>query len=934
MFGRKGNYSTLEGDSQLQNVSKDHTGIYSRHKVNRRTALFVLAGLCVIIVLIVVLVPVIIVNTVQEKNNNKGLLCPEAVEERVDCYPERGGNVNEGSCHDRGCCWVEGGPDGAPYCFFPSSYGYSVGRVSNTSVGMNVDVYKNDSKLPYPDEVMKLKLEAYYETDTRLRVKISDPKNKRYEVPSDHTVPTEKAKNPIYSFELQGYENGDYFSFSVIRPSTNSVIFSSKTGLVFSDQFIQITTNLTSQYIYGIGEHVGNLSLNINWNTISLFSRDQSPEGNYNVYGVHPFYLCMEGDGNAHGVLLLNSNAMDFFLQPSPALTIRTIGGILDLFFFLGPSPAQVVQQYTELIGRPYFPPYWALGFHLCRWGYESANNTRMVVERMRELEIPQDTQWNDIDYMRDYLDFTVDDQRYAELAELVDELHENRQRYVMIVDPGISSDQPSGSYPPYEGGISRDVFIKNSTGSNLIGKVWPGNVTFPNFIDSSTIEWWRQNIDDFHNQIPFDGLWIDMNEPSDFYDGSINGCPDDPLETPLFIPLHISERGETLRVKTICMTAKQGDYHHYDVHSLYGHYEAIATKLALERVLGTRTLVLSRSTFAGSGQYAGHWLGDNQSKWPDLARSIPGILDFSLFGVPLVGVDICGFSGNTTQELCTRWHQLGAFYPFSRNHNEKNSIAQDPTVWDNQTINITRESLVLRYSLLPYLYTLFYLAHTNGDTVARPLFMQFPKDEKTWTIERQFMWGDGLLISPVLTAGDDTVNAYLPEYERWYDLHRVKEVTKKGDVTLEAPIKIIPLHIRGGVIIPQQEPNITTAASRQNPFLLLVALDNTSMASGQLYLDDGESLGSINSGEYSLITYTANDTSLYSEIMMSGYSPAGSLLIDVVTIMGLDQSPSDVMLNNQPLMKDEWEWHNDTMVFVVLTDIPNINEPFLLQWS
>ena len=171
MFGRKGNYSTLENDSQLQNVSKGYASAHS-HKTNRRAALLILTGLCVIILLIVILVPVIVVNSVKEKNNNEGLLCPETVEERVDCYPERDGNANEGTCHSRGCCWVDGGPTGAPYCFFPGNYGYNVKRVSNTSVGMVVDMHKDDSQLPYPGEVMKLKLEAYYETDTRLRVKV------------------------------------------------------------------------------------------------------------------------------------------------------------------------------------------------------------------------------------------------------------------------------------------------------------------------------------------------------------------------------------------------------------------------------------------------------------------------------------------------------------------------------------------------------------------------------------------------------------------------------------------------------------------------------------------------------------------------------------------------------------------------------------------
>lgn len=175
MFGRRGKYSTLEGDS-LQNVSKDSDG---SQKVNRKPAIVLLTVVCVIVLVVVIVVPVIVVNNTHENNDNtnsgnKGLQCPEAEGERVDCYPENDKNKNEGKCHSRGCCWVAGGSSGAPYCFFPSNYGYSVMNVSDTSVGVTAHVQKNgsQSKLPYRDEIMQLKVEAYYETDERLRIKV------------------------------------------------------------------------------------------------------------------------------------------------------------------------------------------------------------------------------------------------------------------------------------------------------------------------------------------------------------------------------------------------------------------------------------------------------------------------------------------------------------------------------------------------------------------------------------------------------------------------------------------------------------------------------------------------------------------------------------------------------------------------------------------
>lgn len=125
------------------------------------------------------------------------------------------------------------------------------------------------------------------------------------------------------------------------------------------------------------------------------------------------------------------------------------------------------------------------------------------------------------------------------------------------------------------------------------------------------------------------------------------------------------------------------------------------------------------------------------------------------MFGLPMAGADICGFNGNTDEEMCSRWTQLGSFYPFSRNHNSIHSIPQEPWSFNSsQHIDICRESLEVRYLLIPYFYTLFSEAHMFGAPVWQALSWQFPSDSNTWNIDEQFLVGDSILVSPVLDRG------------------------------------------------------------------------------------------------------------------------------------------------------------------------------------
>ncbi|MEM7622806.1 MAG: TIM-barrel domain-containing protein, partial [Planctomycetota bacterium] len=580
--------------------------------------------------------------------------------------------------------------------------------------------------------------------------------------------------------------------------------------------------------LYGTGQVAGPLLRNGRvieaWNTDAY----KYPVDNPPMYTSHPWVLGVRADGTAFGVLADTTYRVEIDL--SDGIAFRADGRAHPVIVVDGDSPQEVMVALGDLTGTIEMPPRWAVGYHQCRYSYFPDSRVREIATEFRDRSLPADVIWMDIDYMDGFRCFMFDEELFPDPAGLNGWLDDSGFANVWMINPGIKNED---GYFVHDQGDELNAWVQRADGTEYTGEVWPGEVVFPDYTIADVRAWWA-GLYGPYMELGIDGVWNDMNEPSVF---------NEPTKT---MPESNIHRGDS---------ELGGTLSHARYHNVYG---MLMVKASREGIMdanpGKRPFVLSRANYIGGHRYGATWTGDNTANWLHVDLSISMTLNLGLSGQPFVGPDIGGFIGETSPELFSRWIGLGTLLPFSRGHTEKGTGDKEPWAFGPEVEATSRRALERRYRLMPLFYSLFEESHRNGMPVARPLFFADPVDPDLRDADDAFMLGENLIVAAQVTE-NYTTPVVLPENNDWHEFDFPSFDGGRDSKDQDQP----RLFLREGGIVPAGpvHQHFGDRPDQRDELHLLIALDDSGVARGELYEDAGEGWG-FRDGAYLRSRYTA----------------------------------------------------------------------------
>lgn len=448
-----------------------------------------------------------------------------------------------------------------------------------------------------------------------------------------------------------------------------------------SDGIISVKKGLSlKEYILGLGEKA--YEIERRRVSVRMWNNDSYSYGWFTdpLYVSIPFFITVY-QGRAKGYFFNSPSKMifDVGVGEYDKIVIKIPEPSLRFYVIQGPSIERVLENYAELTGKPFMIPMWALGHQISRYSYYPESSVIDVLKEYKKEGFPVSSLYLDIDYAQDMKVFSWNKDRFPDPKSMVKKVHSLGAKVIVNIGPGVKVDQNSKVFREGLG-----TYVETPKRELYIAPLWSGACAFPDFMNEKGRAFWKKEIKEFVESSGIDGIWLDMNEPSVFtesktFDESTLHRRDD-------------DDGEAIE--------------HRFVHNAYSYFQNRATFEALSE-FQSRPFILTRAGFAGIQKYAAVWSGDNVASWENMRLQIPLLTSLSISGIPYVGCDIGGYIGRSDPELLSRFYQMAVFFPIFRNHKTREGNDQEPFRLPGEYKEKVRSAIQLRYSFLPYLYSL-----------------------------------------------------------------------------------------------------------------------------------------------------------------------------------------------------------------------------------
>jgi alpha-D-xyloside xylohydrolase len=533
--------------------------------------------------------------------------------------------------------------------------------------------------------------------------------------------------------------------------------------------------------IYGGGESF--TSLNKRSQKMVLWTVDAQSTASQQMYKPVPFFLSSRG----YGLFAHTSSPVtfDFGYTHDGSQTIYIGEDQLDLFIFLG-SPVEILAEYTSLTGKSPLPPLWSFGLWMSRFSYRSQGEVKTVAQKLREHQVPCDVIHIDAGWFKKGIncDFEFCRDQFPDPPSMMNDLKDIGFRTSLWQIPYFTPHNPI-----FDEVVAKKLYVKDGNGNV------PTEDAILDFSNEETRKWYRGKLTNLFKQ----GASVIK---ADF--------------------------GEAAPRNGLYASGRTGFYEH----NLYPlRYNKLVAEITREA--SGDHIIWARSAWAGSQRYPLHWGGDAEVSDAGMAGTLKAGLSFGLSGFSFWSHDIGGFSGSPKEELFLRWAFFGLMSSHSRVHGFP---PREPWEFSENFQTVFRKIVEMRYRLIPYVYTQAALASSLGLPLVKALFLNYPADPTTWMIEDQYLFGNDILVAPLMDGQLDARNVYLPQ-GKWVDYHSGKSF--EGERWHLIKPEVLPgiLLVRWGSLIPQVPLAQSTEYIDWTKLELLAYAEDE--ARGHLFLDN-----------------------------------------------------------------------------------------------